>query len=515
MGEMLQRSILDRWRADPIAFIREILRDPETGRPFELFEAQCQFLRHAFTRTNDGRLVYPEQVFGVIKKSGKSMTAAMHILTMTLVHGGRFAEAYVVANDLEQAQDRVFQAVRRIVECSPDLKREAVVTQNRISFPEIDATITALASDYAGAAGANPVVSSFDELWAYTSERSRRLWDEMVPPPTRKVGCRLTTTNAGFSGESQLLEELYARGISQPLIDNSLHAGNGILMAWHREPVAPWQTEQWLLQMRQQLRPSAYMRMIQNQFVTNENPFINMSWWDACVDPNLKPLVGNRGLPVCAGVDASIKHCSTAIVVTHWDDKAKQVRVVFHRVFQPSPDEPLDFEATIERTMLDLQKRFMLVRVLYDPWQMQYTAQRLTRAGINVEEFPQSPGNSTMIGQHLYELIQSRSLRVYPDADMRRAVSHTVGMETPRGWRIGKDKQAHKVDVVVALAMASFAAVRGKGEGLSHWAAWFDEPKPLLPPPRRIPAHMTEAEYWRIAAPVSLMPHELIEQSHD
>jgi hypothetical protein len=43
------------------------------------------------------------------------------------------------------------------------------VTQNRISFPEMGATITALASDYAGAAGANPVVSSFDELWGYTS----------------------------------------------------------------------------------------------------------------------------------------------------------------------------------------------------------------------------------------------------------------------------------------------------------------------------------------------------------
>jgi phage terminase large subunit-like protein len=116
----------------------------------------------------------------------------MHMLTMTLVHGGRFAEAYAVANDLKQAQDRVFQAVRRIVECSPDLKREAVMTQNRITFPETGATITALASDYAGAAGANPVVSSFDELWGYTSESSRRLWDEMVPrifptsrPPSR------------------------------------------------------------------------------------------------------------------------------------------------------------------------------------------------------------------------------------------------------------------------------------------------------------------------------------------
>jgi hypothetical protein len=50
MGEALERSALDRWRADPTAFIRDVLRDPETGRPFELFDAQRQFLGPAFTR---------------------------------------------------------------------------------------------------------------------------------------------------------------------------------------------------------------------------------------------------------------------------------------------------------------------------------------------------------------------------------------------------------------------------------------------------------------------------------
>ena len=49
--------------------------------------------------------------------------------------------------------------------------------------------------------------------WAYTSERSQRLWDEMVPVPTRAVSVRLTVTYAGFEGESGLLEGLYKRGL--------------------------------------------------------------------------------------------------------------------------------------------------------------------------------------------------------------------------------------------------------------------------------------------------------------
>lgn len=89
----------------------------------------------------------------------------------------------------------------------------AKITNNVITFPSTGATITELASDYASAACANPTITCFDELWAYTSERSQRLWDEMVPLPTRKVSARLTVTYSGFEGESKLLEDLYRRGI--------------------------------------------------------------------------------------------------------------------------------------------------------------------------------------------------------------------------------------------------------------------------------------------------------------
>jgi hypothetical protein len=45
---------------------------------------------------------------------------------------------------------------------------------------------------------------------------------------------------------------------------------------------------------------------------------------------------------------------------------------------------------------------------------------------------------------------------------MRLAISRAVAIETPRGWRIAKEKQAHKIDVVVALAMACHAATLGQ-----------------------------------------------------
>jgi hypothetical protein len=74
-----------------------------------------------------------------------------------------------VANDFEQAVSRVFAVIRRIVEASPLLRHEAKITSDRISFPALDATIVAIASDAASAAGGNPTISTFDELWGYTS----------------------------------------------------------------------------------------------------------------------------------------------------------------------------------------------------------------------------------------------------------------------------------------------------------------------------------------------------------
>jgi len=206
-----------------------------------------------------------------------------------------------------------------------------------------------------------------------------------------------------------------------------------------------------------------------NRFVTTESAFIEPAAWDRCVDPQIGHAVSSRALSIWVGVDASIKHDRTAIVAVTWDRKAQQVRLVTHRVFQPSPEEPLNFEARIERTLLDLYKRFFLRKVLFDPWQMQSVAQRLTRAGLQLEEFPQSPANLTAIAQNLYDLIRGQNFVAYRDDGIREAVIHTVANETSRGWRLTKEKQSYKIDVVLALAMAAYAAVQGQSESDFDW----------------------------------------------
>ena len=343
----------------------------------------------------------------------------------------------------------------------------------RRHFPAFDATITAIPSNFATAAGGNQNISVFDELWAFTSERSRRLWDELVPPPTRQVACRLTTTYAGFEGESLLLEELHKRGLQQPQIGDDLYVGDGILMFWSHVPIAPWQTEAWLAEMRRSLRPNAYQRLVLNEFASAESAFVDLSAWDACVRPELTPTLDR--IPIWVGVDASVKRDSTALVACTFDKKSQVVRLVQHRVFTPSPDDPINFEVTVEATILDWRKRYHLRKVWFDPFQMVSVAQRLAKAHIQIEEFPQSVPNLTACTQNLFDLVQARTLALYPDAQMRLSVSRAVIVESSRGWRLDKLKQAHKIDVVVALSMAALAAVRGQSEpSYDLWSAFSD-----------------------------------------
>jgi phage terminase large subunit-like protein len=447
----------------PVEFVERILVNPEDGHPFVLTEAERRFLEHAFLEGEDGRLRHHELLFSAPKKSGKTTFAAMLTLYVVTVLGGRFAEGLCVANDLEQAASRVFLAVKRIVEASPLLRAEVVSsTAERVEFAS-GAVIQAIASDYASAAGPNHSIATFDELWGYTSERSRRLWDELVPPPTRQHACRLVTTYAGFEGESVLLEELHKRGLKGEVVGPDLRSQRGMLCFWTHDFSAPWQTESWREQMRGSLRASAYLRMIENRWVSVESNFVPLEWFDACVDEDLRPEVRDGTLPVWVGVDASVKRDSTAIVAVTWDRAEKRARLVWHRIFQPTQEEPLDFEETVEAALLDLRARFVLREVRFDPYQLIAVSQRLARAGLRTVEFPQSVPNLTRASSNLYELFKGRNLALYPDAGIRLAVQRAVALETSRGWRIAKEKASHKIDVVVALAMACLGAVGGGG----------------------------------------------------
>lgn len=459
---MLASRQLTRYRTDIVAFLEAEFYLPTTRQPIVLAEHQKKVLRAAFTPDKEGRLPFQTILLSCVKKSGKSTLAAGIMLWFALVESSEGPnELFAVANDLEQSRGRVFKMVTEAIRLNPRLRQSAVIKQNEIQFHSTGTTITALASDYASAAGSNHGLVVWDELWAYTSERSRRLWDELTPVPTRRNSVRVIVSYAGFQNESALLWELYQRGLKgRRLFDDlPVWAGDGLLMLWDNVPRMPWQTDAYYESQRLELRPNAFLRLHRNEWVTGAEGFIDLSEWDACVDPGHRPLLASDGRPLFVGVDAATKHDSAAVVAVCFDWSSQKIILARHRIWQPTPEQPLDIENTIEEYLLELYASFPVERVFYDPWQFVRSAAALSTAGLPMQEFGQTIPNLTAASQNLYECLRHGNLLMYPDDALRKAASQAVAVEGVRGWRISKEKALHRIDAIVALGMAAFAAI--------------------------------------------------------
>jgi hypothetical protein len=62
----------------------------------------------------------------------------------------------------------------------------------------------------------------YDEIWGFESEKARRLYEELTPPPTESSAWILIVTYAGFVGESDLFESIYQRGLAARRVDTEL-----------------------------------------------------------------------------------------------------------------------------------------------------------------------------------------------------------------------------------------------------------------------------------------------------
>jgi hypothetical protein len=170
-----------------------------------------------------------------------------------------------------------------------------------------------------------------------------------------------------------------------------------------------------------------------------------------------------------------IKHDNAARVAVKWDDKGERLILVSHRIWKPTPTQPLNLEDTVEQDLRDLNDRNQVVEILADPYQMHRSITTLEAAGLPIREFAQTQANCTLMGQTLFDLLTWLNLEIYPADELRQQALSTVAVESPRGWRIAKEKASKKIDAIVALAMACCAAMLHRGELGNRAARGFNQ----------------------------------------
>ncbi len=417
-----------------------------------------------------------------IKKSGKTQLNAILLSWRWLVLPG---EHFAVGNDLDQSAGRQFAMIADMVRRHLYLRQTVKAGKAELVFTPTGSTIKALSVDAAGNAGANHLTASHTEAWGVVYEAGIRAFEELTPPPGKLYGLpalRICDSYAGYEGESTTWHSIVDRGLAGERIDGDwpIYRADGLLL-FHMDGDeakarcfrgAPGEAAAYYADQRTQLRPGAFLRLHENKRATGSESFIDLAWWDGCVDPAHRPLLPGSGVPLFIGVDAAVKHDSAAVVACCFDHERGKVALARHRIWYPR-GEALDLDATIGDFLRELRRGYPVASVYYDPWQMIAEAQQLQRDGLPMVEYPQSVPNLTAIGQNLYDLIKGGNLTVYPDDELRRQVSHAVAVETPRGWRIAKEKNASKIDAVVALAMAAYSATtQGGGPRGADLVAW-------------------------------------------
>lgn len=390
-------------------------------------------------------------------------------------------EVYVLASDFDQAQGRVYKALRRSIEMSPMLMDACTKVQDKIILLKNGTTIIPLAGDYAGAAGSNPGLSLWDELWTFTKENQRRLYDEVTPPPTRKNSLRVITTYAGIKNESELLENIYDKmvkpenridlgkfkntvtGEMTPLL---VYEKGDTLCMWEHEPRMPWQSASYYEEQRSSpgFRESAYKRVHQNLWVENECG-LEMDEWDKCVDLGKQFEYSQGSVPVSreitigVGIDAATVKDRAS--VTSVFRKNGKFWLGQRKYWQPSKEEPLNFENTIEKYVIELNDKYFLCAVYYDPWQMESTAQRLRDKGIPMIPWTQTQTNTIIMCENLLDQLRETNLVLYEDEELTKEAKMISVKEVPaRGRRFIKDNPNKKIDSIISLSMACLAASR-------------------------------------------------------
>jgi phage terminase large subunit-like protein len=218
---------------------------------------------------------------------------------------------------------------------------------------------------------------------------------------------------------------------------------------------ASWVTAEGLLEQRDAVHPLAFKRFHANVWTGGESPFILADEWDACAgEPDIP-----EGSEVILGLDASIRHDSTAICVVRKDGD------IYHamwKVWTPTKENEISL-GEVEQFVRDLADYFTVRACVYDRHYAWHMSQRLDEEGIPMVEWVYA--RNAAATRLVHDLITHRRLRHGGDDVARRHALAAEVRERENGLIISKRASREPIDALVALSMAV------------HWAECLPEKK--------------------------------------
>ena len=445
--------------------------EPETGKEIgpgliRLAKHQERIIQKALEE-QAGRFRWSTIVYSCPKKSGKTRIAAL-VAAWLAYRSGPYAEVYCLANDGKQSADRVLSAIKKAIGLGNGDMSNWRDKVTRVDLPSGE-FIEAVPVDPTGEAGSQPTASIWSELWGFRLSAKERLWSEMTIPPTRwGHAIRWVESYAGYTGESPVLEQLYDQGVNEgkphpdfPDLPVTINERAGLFCYWDHEPRMTWQTDDYYKAEAALLTDNEFERIHRNRWVSSETEAIPIERWDACRDqyPPLKP--GDR-TPLVIALDASVSgDCTAMVAVSRHPRRHADVAVRGALVWEPPKGGKIDYAETIEPAIRRWCKRYNVVCVVYDPYQLHKLATDLRKAGVSwFEEFSQGERRA-IADKQTYDLVMSGRIAHDGDVALRQHVQNAAAKTlSEKTLRFVKKSDPLKIDLLVALSMAAFQCLR-------------------------------------------------------
>jgi len=434
---------------------------------------QVDILNHLFP-AGDGRLPYSEIMWSEPKKSGKTEFAA-GVQKYFGLYVETPGEQYVLANDLEGASDRTFQAIRRSFEHAATVPGSGIRAKD---FRQVGTKIIlsngteikALANDYKGGAGGNQSLASIDEVWGFTAEKDLGLLTEFAPVPTRENSCAVYTGYQGYEGDGShwhtMIDNVLERGEPVPEL---LHIEDGdekpacwrlgrIFLYFSHWARMPWHTEEYLAQRRASMPLSEYQRVWENRRTKNTNAFCTDAQWDALEDKQLRAFHDDDEREMVIGLDAATKDDTCAISGVGYNRDSKRYEQRSFKLFRPDKGA-ISLTETVLPELRRLHATKRVKAVYFDPFQLAAIAEICRREGMNMIEFPQMSQREAS-DTFFYECVKGRNFAHYGDKDLKEHVTNAVAIVKPERdtIRLDKKQSGKKIDGAVATSMALYGA---------------------------------------------------------
>lgn len=506
VADFYQAGLQAGWRRFPSAWARAHYYIPssnagEQAQRIHLQPFQEAVLDYAFARDPNGRLRFDTVLLSEPKKCGKTTLAGL-IGRWAAETWGQYGEVLYVGNDLAQAQGRGFAAHKQSIELTPGYIRAKNVLPDKwevqttvMKCLTTGTTCKAIATDYQGEAGANPILTIWEELWGFIHKDALRFWAEVAPSPARPDSVRLIVTYAGYEGESELLWNLYNQTVKEgrqlrvkdvrkatgafaesPNPDDPLpcyiNQSARMFAYWDSGEQArrmPWQQGErgktYYASEAATQTPQQFQRLHLNEWVSGESEFVPIQWWDAC-NEGPAPLPEGSTVPLVVAVDAAVTgDCfGLAVVSRHPDPKraADSVRLRMHQKWTPSKGSALDFNDP-ELALRYVCTRFNVVEVCYDAYQLHDFCNRLRKEGLgNFQEFSQGEPR-LQADTALYQLIANRRIAHGGELEVREHIQNCnvkLQKDEDSKMRLIKKAENRKIDLAVCISMAAYECLR-------------------------------------------------------